>query len=265
MFKAVKLRKVRLRHGLEGLPGASIFRLNEDFLTAAVFSRVLYLPSEAMCALLLPGLSVSPGKVKESAFWPTLSLQSKNAGMVRVEPDLCVQFEGLDLIVEAKLSDDPGCQTPGQWVREWVAWHQAERPDIEKPSLLLAIGGLGAFETTSESAAIIGAEANRLLRIDFLGVPPIRWVALSWQELYNRLESEILDNGPNSQLVEDLREILRYFGLRRRHFLGDLGGLARHLRIDRIELVSLNVAARWQSCHRELAGVYSHFGRDTGK
>ena len=157
----MKLRKVRLRQGLEELPCASIFRLNEDFLTAAVFSRALYMTSEALCSLLLPGFGVTAGKVKEATFWPTLRLQSANTAIARIEPDLCVQFEGLDLIVEAKLGDDPGCQTPEQWAREWAAWHQAERSDTKKPSLLLAIGGLGSADATLECAAKFGVEANR--------------------------------------------------------------------------------------------------------
>jgi hypothetical protein len=32
--------------------------------------------------------------------------------MVRVEPDLHIQFEGFDLIVEAKLTEDSSCLEP---------------------------------------------------------------------------------------------------------------------------------------------------------
>jgi len=58
MFKAVR-SKVRLRERLEELPCADIFKLNEDFLTAAVFSRLLYMPSEALSALLLRGIAIA--------------------------------------------------------------------------------------------------------------------------------------------------------------------------------------------------------------
>jgi hypothetical protein len=251
MFKAVKLRKVRLREGLQELPCASIFRLNEDFLMAAVFSRLPYLSSEALSTLLLHGSGVRLGELKAAAFWPTWTLQSKDAGAVRVEPDLCVEFDGIDLIVEGKLGDDPGYQTSEQWAREWAAWHQAERPDREKQALLLAIGGLGATTAASETATKIGEAANRLLRADFLGVPAIRWVGLSWQELYDRLSSETLGDQLNSQLTQDLKEILRYFGLRRYEFLGDLSGLTSSSRISAIGIGSLEVMGRWHTATRE--------------
>jgi hypothetical protein len=214
MFKAVKFGKIRLGEGLEELRRANVFKLNEDFLTAAVFSRLLYMPSEALSALLLPVFDGRLGNVQESAFWPAWSVESRSGEVIRVEPDVYVEFESLDLIVEAKLNDDPG-QTPVQWAREWAAWHQGEDARLGKQALLLAIGGLGATSNTSEAVAReIGAAANRLLQRDFIGVPAIRWVGLSWRELYDRLSSEILDDQPNSQLAQDLTEILRYFGLR---------------------------------------------------
>ena len=249
MFKAVKSGKIRFGEGLEQLQCANIFKLNEDFLTAAVFSRLLYLPSDVISALLLPPeLDLTLGEVKESNFWPSWTVRSRNAVATRVEPDVYIQFENVDLIVEAKINDDP-CQTPEQWAQEWAAWHQGEYSNRKKQVYLLAIGGLGATNANPGALATeIGAAANSLLQINFVGVPAMQWVGLSWQEVYYRLSSEVL---PNSQIARDLAEILRYFGLRRYQFLNDLSGLRRRLMINSISGGSLDVMGRWHATRRE--------------
>jgi len=61
--------------------------------------------------------------------------------------DLYLQSEGLDLIVEAKLYDDPVGRRPDQWAREWAAWHQSEYFDPQKPAPCLPSGG-SALELT---------------------------------------------------------------------------------------------------------------------
>jgi hypothetical protein len=82
------------------------------------------------------------------------------------------------------------------------------------------------------------------LREKFKRVPEIESSGLSWQELYDWLDTKTVGE-PNRQLVEDLREILQYFGLRSRQFLDDLASLARRRGIDAIGLESLEVLARW--------------------
>jgi hypothetical protein len=249
MFKAMKSRKVRLREGLEEFRYADVFKLNEDFLTAAVFSRLLYLTSEALSSLLLRGLEVNLGPLKEAAFWPAWSVESKSGETIRVEPDLYVQFEDRDVIVEAKLNDNPGCHAPEQWSREWAAWYKGEHSQREKQAVLLAIGGLGATNVMSEAEATrIGIAANRLLQTDFPGVPSIQWVGLSWQELYDGLGSEILVE-LNSQLAHDLTEILRYFGLRRYEFLNDLSK-PKWQSTRAINDESFGVVSRWHNRQR---------------
>lgn len=65
---------------------ADAFRLNENFLTAAIFARLLYFPSEAL-SKLLPVFAANPGEIKESGFWPSWSVKAKNGTAIRVEPD----------------------------------------------------------------------------------------------------------------------------------------------------------------------------------
>jgi hypothetical protein len=251
MFKAVKSGKIRLKDGFEELRGANLFKLNEDFLTATVFSRLLYMPADVLSALLLPAYGSSPGKLKEAMFWPTWWATSGNGATIRVEPDLYVEFESLDLIVEAKLNDDPGCQTPEQWAREWAAWHQGTYTGPGKEPLLLGVGGFGASDNVTKAAASeIVETANRLLQVDFPGVPAIRAAGLSWQGLYDRLTSNTLDDQISSRLVQDLREILGYFGLRRYQYLGTLVGTMRQSMVDTIG-DGLEVVKRWSAPRSE--------------
>ena len=250
MFKAVKSGKVRLREGFEELRIANLFKLNEDFLTATVFSRLLYMPTDALSALLLPDYGSSLGKLEEATFWPTWWATSRNEPTIRVEPDLYVEFEGLELIVEAKLNDNPGCQTPGQWAREWAAWHQGEYTVSGKQPLLLEVGGLGSTANITKAAALEIVEAvSLLLQVDFPGVPAIQAVGLSWQELYGRLTSDDVDDQISARLAQDLREILGYFGLRRYYHLDDLSRTMRQSMIDSIG-DGLETVRRWSAARR---------------
>ena len=241
MFKAVKFGKIRLREGLEELRSADIFKLNEDFLTAAVFSRLLYMPSEALSTLLLRDVNVKLGEVAESTFWPTWSVQPKDAEAHNVEPDLYIQSEGLDLIVEAKRYDDPVCQGPEQWAREWAAWHQSDYFDSQKPVLLLAIGGLGTSPDTTKARAQSARDAaNNYLLTKFPGVPAIQATGVSWREIYVRLTEDPGDS-VQAQLLRDIREILGYFGHRTCEHLVDLARRMKDSKNSGIHLRSLSV------------------------
>ncbi len=251
MFKAVKLSKIRVLEGLGEFRLASVIKPNEDFLTAAVFARLLYLPPDAFEALL-PVFVGRLGRVQESAFWPAWRVKSASGEVTRVEPDVYVEFENLDLIVEAKRNDEPDGQTPEQWAWEWAAWHQAEYASLGKQALLLGIGGLGTTDKATKDAAMALAEtANGLLKSHFPEIPPIQAAGLSWQQLYDRLRSERLNDQVSSQLVQDLLEILGYFGLRRFQYQGDLSGTMRKLMVDGIARGSLEVVSRWHTAQRE--------------
>ena len=77
MFKAVRFSKVRIQEWVTDVRWTDAFRLNEDFLTAAIFARLLYFPSEAL-STLLPVFAANPGEIKESGFWPSWSVKAKN-------------------------------------------------------------------------------------------------------------------------------------------------------------------------------------------
>src|ERR1700693_145124 len=245
MFKAVRFSKVRIQEWVTDVRWTDAFRLNEDFLTAAIFARLLYFPSEAL-STLLPVFAANPGEIKESGFWPSWSVKAKNGAAIRVEPDVYVQFDDLDLIVEAKLEDNSGGQAADQWAREWAAWYRNEY-EPGKQALLLGVGGLGETDSHAQAEAKTVAEgANMVLQTNFPGVPSIQVAGLSWRGIYDRLACGTLGDGVSPQLVRDLREILSYFGLRLYQYLGELCGLTREPWIIPIGLDALGVFERWQ-------------------
>src|ERR1700722_6527188 len=102
------------------------YRLNEDTLTAMVFGRLCYLPSDTFWRLLsnacTPRLGIADGIIRERLFWPTLPLRAKGSDSQRSQPDLIIGSSTFDLILEAKRRDGSDLQRPEQLAREWLAW-----------------------------------------------------------------------------------------------------------------------------------------------
>lgn len=123
-----------------------IFRDKEDSLTWAIFSRLFYLPVEIAWAILHqacdPHLQERvPGNIKRIEFWPKWNPEGTENKRF-VEPDILIQFEYLDLLVEAKRRDGVG-QGVGQWQNEIQAYLNEIREDDSSASnaIFLAIGG----------------------------------------------------------------------------------------------------------------------------
>jgi hypothetical protein len=118
----------------------------EDSLTATVFERLFYLSrprQEAIVDTLLQDswLTVRAadlGTLQAYEFWPRWP--TLEGGIT--EPDIYVQFERADLIVEAKRWD-----VPQQYFEQWAREIKARPPERSGwPLLLLAIGGLSKGE-----------------------------------------------------------------------------------------------------------------------
>src|ERR1039457_6549433 len=90
----------------------------EDSLTAAVFSHLLHLPSEAFWRILsracyTESLPDYPGEPLILNAWPNWNAAGTDNSN-RVIPDLFMRFNAFDLIIEAKIKDD-GTQYRSQW------------------------------------------------------------------------------------------------------------------------------------------------------
>jgi hypothetical protein len=237
MFQAIFHGKVRDNlAGVElGTEWRSFYRHTEDFLTAAVFARLTYLPSHTLWSILRhAAITVSPshtlphdvGRLVTRQFWPRCELDTPQQDTTWKEPDVFLGFERLHLLVEAKLGDFPS-QYAEQWAAEHAAFLQRDETDYAIPMWLLAIGGMGEIPTPSVITSM-QQEAERLLQ-DVFHYPdtPVRLAACSWRGLLGALIGERRHVDPQSGIgldfiVADLMQILEFHGIRDTHWLRDL-------------------------------------------
>ena len=233
MFKAVKHGKVRFGDSLTATEWDEVLHLNEDFLTAAVFSRLVYLPGKTLDAVL-PELGEDTGEVQEALFWPNWAADRQEAGQGYAQPDVFLKFGNLDLIVEAKLGDSSGKQDPRQWARYWEAGYRGGYMEPRRPAMLLGVGGLG--DKPRSAASALAVEADALVRARFPECAAIRAAGVSWANLYDRLQR--LDDvqgtagAASRAVVQDLKEILGYYGFRPLAFFADLHHAAMKANVE---------------------------------
>jgi hypothetical protein len=259
MFQAIRHGKVR-----RNLPGVELnadwrffYRHTEDFLTAAVFARLTYLPSHALWSILrhaaitvLPSqtLPEDVGRLVTREFWPRWELDTPAQDTTWKEPDVFLGFERLHLLVEAKLGDF-STQYAEQWAAEYAAFLQRDETDQAVPVWLLAIGGLGEVPTQSVVASM-QQEAERLLH-DVFHYPgiPVQLAACSWRNLLAALIDESRHKAPQATMgvdftVADLIDILAFHGIRNTHWLQDMLQLDV-MRLRMINQGSLEKLAAW--------------------
>ena len=116
---------------------------NEDPKTSSVFENLMLLPDNVFWYILKQScfsnsdLPINSGSLLSYDFWPHWdSTGTKNSNFV--EPDLFLEFEEFDVIIEAKYGDTGG-QGEGQWNNEIIAYHN-EYGD-KKAFVFIAVGG----------------------------------------------------------------------------------------------------------------------------
>lgn len=122
---------------------------HEDSKTSSVFENLMLLPDDVLCSVLqgacydkedqLPDL----GELIDYQFWPEWRMVDAAGARHRVEPDLFLRFQNMDIIVESKLYEHVG-QRGDQWAREIAAYRQTVKG--VKELALLAIGGNVGFK-----------------------------------------------------------------------------------------------------------------------
>jgi hypothetical protein len=184
------------------------YQLNEDTLTAMVFGRLCYLPSETFWRLLsnacTPHLAAMDGVIEERAFWPRLPLRIHDSASERqVEPDLIIRSGTIDLILEAKRRDGSDLQRPDQLAKEWVAWLQLPAEQRSENGLLLAVGGFGRI--TEDAVATF--RGHIAAEVAALGgeTGDLPFLAVAWSSLRKVLEDERRTAAANERfLFEDV-------------------------------------------------------------
>jgi hypothetical protein len=211
MFHAIEKSKVRDQFtGLDnGSSWRKVYRQYEDFLTAAVFGRLIYLPSNLLWSLIkrssfdseqLPEFS---GYLENYEFWPKWEVP-RDIGLSfnYKEPDVFLQFRKIDVIIEAKLGDKVNLQSPQQWAEEIIAkmYQSDEANSPTKPTLLFAIGGFG----------------NNISRNQFLKKKEECYRIISKLSKYFNYEHIIIKGGTWQSLQKELKRVLNYLSEERR-------------------------------------------------
>lgn len=235
MFRAVLHGKVRANFTdlQSGGDWRSFYRSTEDFLTAAVFSRLTYLPAPLIWSVILRASIPVPIALPEEAgefvsceFWPRWKLTTDQESLTK-EPDAFMRFRRVNLLVEAKATDNSHQQYPDQWAAEIAAYQSTEDADTSVPVWLLAIGGLGE-EPSLRSISTMRDEALHSLNHNY-SCPSgqVRLAACSWRKLLDALldTTKMMDNQAETattNVIGDLVEILRFHGVRHSCWLRDL-------------------------------------------
>lgn len=130
---------------------------NEDPKTSIVFENLMLLPDNVFWEILQTA-AANKGILPEDAgllsddycFWPKWHPNSMyDTGNINyVEPDVFFRFANIDVIIEAKYSDDHG-QCREEWEREFKAYLNEFENDNKKV-VLLAVGGNHTFERETE-------------------------------------------------------------------------------------------------------------------
>jgi len=135
------------------------FRGIEDTLTSSVLGLMQYLPEEVFWAILkgacgrsTKGLPEHIGVIKEFHFWERFDATGTKNSTV-VEPDVWVETEEFDIIIEAKRSDDSAdnSQYEDQWTNQIIALNNSYGDVPPKPLIYMAIGGNDSLRDTSVS------------------------------------------------------------------------------------------------------------------
>jgi len=174
-----------------------IYPQTEDFFTAAVFSRLCYLDGETISEIFdrcVPGKNFNLGKLKDKKFWPYWG----------IEPDVFIEFENCNIIVEAKRFDGGG-QYKAQVENEIEAYRNLF--PISRFVYLFALGGVSEeFHCDVE-----------ILNEKWAGYAEV--VPISWQVLYENIKKSYIEN---KHIKEDLLLAFELQGIRELFYLKDL-------------------------------------------
>lgn len=130
---------------------------NEDPKTSLVFSNLMLFPDNVFWHILKESaankniLPEDAGLLNDNfCFWPKWDAKScyDTGNSVYVEPDVFFRFENIDVIVEAKYSDNTG-QYREEWEREFKAYLNKYEDD-KKDVVILAVGGNPTFALEPE-------------------------------------------------------------------------------------------------------------------
>lgn len=149
---------------------------NEDVKTSSILGLLLLLPAEMFWKLLRSSMSdthmlpASSGDILNSEFWPHWNVDNKDTEVTNqklVEPDVFIEFENFDLIIEVKL--DGNFQYSDQWTNEVCAYKS--NISTEKELIFVALGGNASLDSIlltkgrAKGTTVHKCSWNRLLEV----------------------------------------------------------------------------------------------------
>lgn len=199
-------------HNQDSIRWSEAFKHYEDLLTAAFFGRFAYLSEPVQNLLLLTWFKNQPTGnqyfygFKDIKFWPNF----KKVCDQRVEPDILMQFEHCNIIIEVK-PPQGGDQYFAQWKNEVDAFlNQPEHSD--KPLHFLAIGRIKQDEA---------ADWFNALKLHTQGQYPDKLEltsALKWQPVTNTVikalsGTKLKISRIDERVLKDMLQALKLYGL----------------------------------------------------
>lgn len=167
---------------------------NEDLKTSSSIGLLQYLPDDLFWNIMRNsciGFNTKDfGKIESFNFWAhTDATHTTNDQLV--EPDVWIETEKYDVIIEAKIGDIVG-QTKGQWAKEIQSIiNEQNNNDSSKPIILIALGG------------------NENMQNDEVMDCPI--YKASWYNLLNAVVSERDAQKINSNICRILDDVIELF------------------------------------------------------
>ena len=170
------------------------FEHNEDSLTSSVIGLMQYLPDDLFwrifkgaCGRTTVELPDSIGIVLNYHFWERFDAHDKNIkNKLAVEPDVWIETDMYDILVEVKRSDNSGdnSQYEDQWTDQILSLRNSYGKEKPKPLIYIAIGGNDSLHDTT---LLIGRNKYIIH-------------TASWYLLLNTVLEELNNNIYNGQL-----------------------------------------------------------------
>ena len=196
-----------------------VYSAHEDFLTAAIFGRLVYLDSDLLWKIIKKAveskhkLPDEAGSLNDVKFWPTWRLPrdyKSPLGTTTREPDVVLEFHDIDLVIESKL--EFSSQDFTQLAEEYLAHYNVNK---NKNCIIVAIGGLKYDESSDiESLEIQSNEFIQKYLYDN-NISPLRLIGCSWNKLNNAItEIQRSKRIINKYLYDDWRNVFKLHGIR---------------------------------------------------
>jgi hypothetical protein len=255
MFKAIAHAKIRNLFADDEAQRdwRQQYRQTEDFLTAAIFSRLAYLTPTSVFNVIehATGGSLTPSDPSERAalflqrvdFWPNWSFSKHTMHGHHRQPDVFLRYRHQSsrretrIIVEAKREDQR--HNAKQLAEEWIAFlDQTEETDLAD-NYIFAIGGA---PDSPEHLQLAVADHLRIWSEE----SSVSVVYCSWAALKRAIvqERQLLGAQSSQNIMDDLVEIFDFHGFRTVRYLCEMLEYGTLARADYARALSLLSA--WQ-------------------